>query len=132
MSGCGHEEAARGGAVGGMPRAQDTARHAVPALRRTGRAVHPHRRSAGLAQATPGQPARQVSGDGTTTATLVEQAQARELAVVVDGPHAGRWYWRDELETMALKRPADGLPASAPGRDVHPLPAHRPEQKAIR
>ncbi len=36
------------------------------------------------------------------TAKLAEQAQARELAVVVDDPHAGRWYWRDELEATAL------------------------------
>ena len=34
-------------------------------------------------------------------ATLAEQAAVRELAVAVDGPHAGRWYyWRDDLEAM--------------------------------
>ena len=48
------------------------------------------------------------------TATLDEQAQARELAVVVDGPHAGRWYWRDELEAMALSAQRMGYPPAHP------------------
>jgi len=55
-----------------------------------------------------------VSGDGTPTATPVGQAKTRELAVVVDGPHAGRWYWRDELEAMALGAQRMGYPP------VHP------------
>ena len=48
------------------------------------------------------------------TATLDEQAQARELAVVVDGPHAGRWYWRDDLEAMALSAQRMGYPPAHP------------------
>ena len=44
-------------------------------------------------------------------ATLAEQAQVRELAVV-DGPHAGRWYWRDELEAMARSAERMGYPAA--------------------
>jgi len=32
--------------------------------------------------------------------SLAEQAMTRELAALVDGPHALRWYWRDELEGM--------------------------------
>jgi len=47
-------------------------------------------------------------------ATLAEQAQVRELAVVVDGPHAGRWYWRDELEAMARSAERMGYPAAHP------------------
>ena len=49
------------------------------------------------------------------TATLAEQAQVRELAVVVDGPHAGRWYWRDDLEAMARSAQRMGCyPAAHP------------------
>jgi len=44
------------------------------------------------------------------TATLAEQAAVRELAVVFDGPHAGRWYWRDELEAMARSAERMGYP----------------------
>jgi len=51
---------------------------------------------------------------GPPTATLVEQAQARELAVVVDGPHAGRWYWRDELEAMQQSARRMGYPPAHP------------------
>ena len=47
-------------------------------------------------------------------ATLAEQAQVRELAVVVDGPHAGRWYWRDDLEAMARSAQRMGYPAPHP------------------
>jgi len=60
------------------------------------------------------------------TPTLAEQAAVRELAVVVDGPHAGRWYWRDDLEAMQRSaRRMMGYPARTPVRDVHPLPARR-------
>jgi len=31
---------------------------------------------------------------------LAEQAAVRELAALVDGPQALRWFWRDELEQM--------------------------------
>jgi hypothetical protein len=48
------------------------------------------------------------------TATLAEQAAVRELAVVVDGPHAGRWYWRDELEAMARSAERMGYPPAHP------------------
>ena len=34
------------------------------------------------------------------TPAPAEQAALRELAAVVDGPHAGRWYWHDDLEAM--------------------------------
>jgi len=47
-------------------------------------------------------------------ATLAEQAQVRELAVVVDGPHAGRWYWRDDLEAMARSAERMGHPLEHP------------------
>ena len=47
-------------------------------------------------------------------ATLAEQAQVRELAVVVDGPHAGRWYWRDDLEAMARSAERMGHPPEHP------------------
>ena len=50
---------------GGAATCKDTAGHAVPALRRPGRAASSHRRPAESALATPDQPARQVSGDGT-------------------------------------------------------------------
>lgn len=33
-------------------------------------------------------------------ATLVEQATARELAALVDGPWAPCWYWRTDLEAQ--------------------------------
>jgi len=46
--------------------------------------------------------------------TLADQASVRELAVVVDGPHAGRWYWRDELEAMARSAERIGYPAAHP------------------
>jgi len=48
------------------------------------------------------------------TATLAEQAQTRELAVVVDGSQAGRWYWCDELEAMALSAQRMGHPPAHP------------------
>jgi len=32
--------------------------------------------------------------------TLAQQAAHRELAALVDGPCAPRWYWRDDLEAM--------------------------------
>ena len=51
-------------------------------------------------------------------ATLAEQAQVRELAVVVDGPHAGRWYWRDDLEAMARSAERMGHPLDAAARRV--------------
>ena len=47
-------------------------------------------------------------------ATLAEQAAVRELAVVVDGPHAGRWYWRDDLEALARSAERMGYPAAHP------------------
>ena len=47
-------------------------------------------------------------------ATLAEQAQVRELAVVVDGPHAGRWYWRDDLEGMQTAARRMGHPLDHP------------------
>jgi len=34
------------------------------------------------------------------TASLAEQAAVRELAVLVDGPQALRWFWRTDLEQM--------------------------------
>ncbi len=34
------------------------------------------------------------------TASLAEQAAVRELAALVDGPQALRWFWRDDLEQM--------------------------------
>jgi len=46
--------------------------------------------------------------------TLAEQAAVRELAVVVDGPRAGRWYWRDDLEAMARSAARMGYPAAHP------------------
>jgi len=55
-----------------------------------------------------------VSGNGTPTATLAEQAQTRELAVVVDGLHVGRWYWRDDLEAMARSAERMGHPLEHP------------------
>jgi len=60
------------------------------------------------------------------TATLVEQAQARELAVVVDGRSPRRaLVVARRAGGHGAQRPADGPPTCAPGRDVHPLPAHR-------
>jgi len=75
------------------------------------------------------------------TATLAEQAQVRELAVVVDGPHAGRWYWRDDLEAMArsaermgcsVAHPAAVFTRYRPGRRDHhrARPADGPTQPA--
>jgi len=47
----------------------------------------------------------------TATPGLHIRAAVRELAVVVDGPHTtGRWYWRDELEAMALSAQRMGYP----------------------
>ena len=46
--------------------------------------------------------------------TLADQASVRDLAVVVDGPHAGRWYWRDDLEAMARSAQRMGYPAAHP------------------
>ncbi len=34
------------------------------------------------------------------TAMLAEQAAVRELAALVDGPQALRWFWREDLEQM--------------------------------
>jgi len=34
--------------------------------------------------------------------SLARQAAVRELAALVDGPQALRWYWRDELEAMQV------------------------------
>ena len=47
-------------------------------------------------------------------ATLADQASVRELAVVVDGPHAGRWYWRGDLEAMARSAERMGHPLEHP------------------
>ena len=47
-------------------------------------------------------------------ATLADQASVRELAVVIDGPHAGRWYWRDDLEAMARSAQRMDYPPAHP------------------
>ncbi|WP_226358778.1 hypothetical protein [Pseudonocardia sp. ICBG601] len=44
----------------------------------------------------------------------VQVADGRELAVLVDGPWRGRWYWADDLAAMqdASRRYPDGHPAA--------------------
>ena len=34
------------------------------------------------------------------TLTLADEAAVRELAALVDGPQALRWFWREDLEQM--------------------------------
>ncbi|WP_226363364.1 hypothetical protein [Pseudonocardia sp. ICBG1142] len=43
-----------------------------------------------------------------------QSADGRELAVLVDGPWRGRWYWADDLAAMqhASRRYPDGHPAA--------------------
>ncbi|WP_226358805.1 hypothetical protein, partial [Pseudonocardia sp. ICBG601] len=57
-------------------------------------------------------------------------ADRRELAVLVDGPWRGRWYWADQLTDMqtASRRYPDGHPAAelrtyAPSGEFAPHPA---------
>jgi hypothetical protein len=58
-------------------------------------------------------------------ATLAEQAAVRELAVVLDGPHAGRWYWRDDLEAMQRSAQRMGYRPERPAATFTRLPADR-------
>ncbi len=56
------------------------------------------------------------------------EAADRELAVLVDGPWAPRWYWRDELEAMQATSRRMGYP------DQHPaavLRGYRPTGERV-
>ncbi|WP_226358782.1 hypothetical protein [Pseudonocardia sp. ICBG601] len=59
----------------------------------------------------------------------VQVADGRELAVLVDGPWRGRWYWADDLAAMqdASRRYPDGPrpPSSAPTPRPRPGPSTR-------
>ena len=48
------------------------------------------------------------------TGSLAGQAQVRELAALVDGPQALRWFWRDELEQMQAAAQRMGHPLDRP------------------
>jgi len=45
---------------------------------------------------------------------LAEQAAVRELAVLVDGPQALRWFWREDLEQMQAAAQRMGHPLEHP------------------
>ena len=125
VSGCGHEEAARGGAVGG-----DATCTGHRAARRASTA--PHRASCsptstlgrvGASHPRPTCPAGERRWD--------HHGDAGRAGT---GAGAGRRRRRSPRRALVLarraggygaQRPADGLPAGAPGRDIHPLPAHR-------
>lgn len=58
-----------------------------------------------------------------------DRASTRELAVLIDGPWAHRWYWRDELEAMQAASRAVGYPDEHPSavlRCYQPAAGHRP------
>ncbi|WP_226363375.1 hypothetical protein [Pseudonocardia sp. ICBG1142] len=59
----------------------------------------------------------------------VQVADGRELAVLVDGPWRGRWYWADDLTAIqhASRRYPDSHPAAelrtyAPSSELAPHP----------
>jgi len=62
------------------------------------------------------------------TATLAEQAAARELAALVDGPRKSRWFWREDLEQMQAAARRMGHPPDRPAA-VYRL--YRPTQEWI-
>lgn len=56
-------------------------------------------------------------------------ASTRELAVLVDGPWAHRWYWRDQLEAMQRASRTVGYPDEHPSavlRGYRPTGTRRP------
>lgn len=68
-------------------------------------------------------------GERMTRRTLAEQAARRELAALVDGPWAPRWYWRDELEAMQAASRSVGHPDGHPAaqlRCYRPTDGFRP------
>ena len=48
------------------------------------------------------------------TGSLAGQAQVRELAALVDGPQALRWFWREDLEQMQAAAQRRGHPLDRP------------------
>jgi len=48
------------------------------------------------------------------TASMAEQAAVRELAALVDGPQALRWFWREDLEQMQAAAQRRGHPLDRP------------------
>jgi len=59
---------------------------------------------------------------------LAEQAAVRELAALVDGPQALRWFWREDLEQMQAAAQRMGHPPAHPAA-VYRL--YRPTQQWI-
>ncbi len=51
-------------------------------------------------------------------AELAEQAATRELAALMDGPWAPRWYWRDSLEEAQASARRMGYPDDHPAAEL--------------
>ena len=62
------------------------------------------------------------------TASLAEQAAVRELAALVDGPQALRWFWREDLEQMQAAAQRRGHPPTHPAAVYR---RYRPTQEWI-
>jgi len=59
---------------------------------------------------------------------LAEQAAVRELAALVDGPQALRWFWREDLEQMQAAAQRRGHPPTHPAAVYR---RYRPTQEWI-
>ena len=50
--------------------------------------------------------------------SLAQQATRRELAALVDGPWAPRWYWREDLEAIQASTRTMGHPDDHPAAEI--------------
>lgn len=61
-------------------------------------------------------------------ASFAQQTADRELAALVNGPWAPRWYWREDLEAMQLASRRTGHPDGDPAAVLR---SYRPTQQWI-
>lgn len=66
--------------------------------------------------------------DRVQTARAETVRSGRELAALVDGPWAPRWYWRDELEAMQAASRRAGHPEGHPSAALR---AYRPTGERV-